>query len=168
MEGINSLCEKKFDEKIALLPVGSSSKISYYANILYNNELKIVALLDSDGAGDKAANEEILVYTVGNKNILRVADFCSNEIQGSEVEDIIRNTLFKIFSNYSENKISEEDRKSSKSLVDILKKTDKNFSKYKLAKEFLKWSKEHSIDDLEENEKNNCQKLVDTINRRLS
>lgn len=168
LEGINSLCEKKLDEKIALLPVGSSSKISYYANILYNNELKIVALLDSDGAGDKAANEEILVYTVGNKNILRVADFCSNEIQGGEVEDIIRNTLFKVFSNYSENKISEEDKKSSKSLVDILKKADKNFSKYKLAKEFLKWSKEHNINDLEESEKNNCQKLVDTINKRLS
>lgn len=168
LEGINSLCEKKLDEKIALLPVGYSSKISYYANILYNNELKIVALLDSDGAGDKAANEEILVYTVGNKNILRVADFCSNEIQGSEVEDIIRNTLFKVFSNYSENKISEEDKKSSKSLVDILKKADKNFSKYKLAKEFLKWSKEHNINDLEESEKNNCQKLVDTINKRLS
>ncbi len=168
LEGINSLCEKKLDEKIALLPVGSSSKISYYANILYNNELKIVALLDSDGAGDKAANEEILVYTVGNKNILRVADFCSNEIQGGEVEDIIRNTLFKVFSNYSENKISEEDKKSSKSLVDILKKADKNFSKYKLAKEFLKWSKEHNINDLEESEKNNCQKLIDTINKRLS
>ena len=168
LEGINSLCEKKLDEKIALLPVGSSSKISYYANILYKNELKIVALLDSDGAGDKAANEEILVYTVGNKNILRVADFCSNEIQGGEVEDIIRNTLFKVFSNYSESKISEEDKKSSKSLVDILKKADKNFSKYKLAKEFLKWSKEHNINDLEESEKNNCQKLVDTINKRLS
>ena len=45
LEGINSLFDKNLDQNIALLPVGTSAKISYYASMLSNNDLKSVALL---------------------------------------------------------------------------------------------------------------------------
>lgn len=39
LEGINSLFDKNLDQNIALLPVGTSAKISYYASMLSNNDV---------------------------------------------------------------------------------------------------------------------------------
>ena len=39
-------------EKVALVPAGSAGKVVYFATILHAHKLKVVALLDSDSAGD--------------------------------------------------------------------------------------------------------------------
>ncbi len=169
LEGINSLVTEKLNDDIALLPAGSASKIPLYANILHSNELKVITLLDSDSAGNQAQAEKILANSLGNKNILRTADFCSDEIVcNTTTEDIIRNILVKIFSEYSGIPVSKDEMSSSKPLVDILKKLDEKFSKYKLAKEFLIWSRDHNINDLDNIEQDNVQKLIKKINEKLS
>lgn len=167
LEGINSLFEKNLDQNIALLPVGTSTKISYYASMLSNNDLKTVALLDSDSAGDKAAQQETVVHALGAKNILRTKEFLSREIKNSEIEDIIRETLASIFSAEYGIQITAEELASDKAIVDIFKKHDSKFSKFKLSKAFLNWAREHSSKDLTQEEISNCEKLIDTINRRL-
>src|SRR5207244_2676255 len=62
------------NEKIALQPAGDAGKLVYYATILHAQKLKVAALLDSDAAGDQAANQDVLVITLGNKAILRTKD----------------------------------------------------------------------------------------------
>ena len=167
LEGINSLFDKNLDQNIALLPVGTSAKISYYASMLSNNDLKTVALLDSDSAGDKAAQQEVVVHALGTKNILRTKEFLSREIKNSEIEDIIRETLASIFFTEYAIQISSEDLASNKAIVDIFKKADPKFSKFKLSKAFLNWAREHSSKDLTQDEIRNCEKLLESINRRL-
>lgn len=167
LEGINSLFEKNLDSNIALLPVGTSAKISYYASMLSNNSLKTVALLDSDSAGDKAAQQDTVIHALGAKNILRTKEFLNREIKNSEIEDIIRETLAEIFKSEYDTEITTEDLESDKPIIDIFKRSTQNFSKFKLSKAFLNWAREHTSDDLQSNEAENCKKLIETINRKL-
>ena len=63
--------------------------------------------------------------------------------------------------------INSEDLASEKAVVDIFKKADPKFSKFKLSKAFLNWAREHSSKDLTQDEIRNCEKLLESINRRL-
>ena len=167
LEGINSLLDKNLDSNIALLPVGTSAKISYYASMLSNNSLKTVALLDSDSAGDKAAQQDTVIHSLGAKNILRTKEFLDREIKNSEIEDIIRETLAEIFKFEYGTEITTEELESDKPIIDIFKRSTQDFSKFKLSKAFLHWAREHSSSDLQSNEAENCKKLIETINRKL-
>lgn len=167
LEGINSLFDKNLDSNIALLPVGTSAKISYYASMLSNNELKAVALLDSDSAGDRSAMQDTVIHSLGAKNILRTKEFLNREINNSEIEDLIRETLAKIFQLECGIEISAEDLASNKPIVDIFKRNNKELTKLQLSKAFLRWAREHSANDLTEEELQNCRKLIDTINKKL-
>jgi predicted ATPase len=55
------------DDGIALVPAGSTSKVVYYSTILTSQDLKVAALLDSDAAGDKAAEQEALWQLLTNQ-----------------------------------------------------------------------------------------------------
>src|SRR5690606_28416233 len=103
----------------------------------------------------------------GAKNILRTKEFLTREIKNSEIEDIIRETLAKIFHSEYGIEITAEDLASDKAIVDIFKKASKDFSKFKLSKAFFAWAREHNSSDLVPEEAQNSQKLIDTINRRL-
>lgn len=83
------------NDKIALVFANSAGKLVYYAIILYAHKLKVATLLDSDAAGDQAAQQENLVHTLGNKRILRTKDYC-NGIAKSEIEVLLRETLIKL------------------------------------------------------------------------
>ncbi len=135
--------------------------------MLSHNDLKTIALLDSDSAGDKAAQQDTVINALGTKNILRTKDFLSREIQNSEIEDIIRETLSKIFQKIFDTQIDVNDVSSNKAIIDIFKNADSQFSKFKLSKAFLNWARENSSKDLSEEEVKNCEKLIETINRRL-
>jgi predicted ATP-dependent endonuclease of OLD family len=167
LEGINSLFDKNLDSNVSLLPVGTSAKISYYASMLSNNNLKTVALLDSDSAGDKAAQQDTVIHALGAKNILRTKEFLDREIKNSEIEDIIRETLAEIFKSEYDTEVTTEELNSDKPIIDIFKRSTQNFSKFKLSKAFLSWAREHTSNDLQSNEAENCQKLIETINRKL-
>ncbi|WP_372813808.1 ATP-dependent endonuclease [Paenibacillus sp.] len=82
-------------DKIALVFANSAGKVVYYATILHAHNLKVAALLDSDVAGDQAAQQESLIHTLGNKKILRTKDYC-NGIAKPEIEDLLRETLIKV------------------------------------------------------------------------
>ena len=55
----------------------------------------------------------------------------------------------------------------SRPLADIFADEIKDFSKYKLAKAFLRWAREHEAADLTENERDQWSRLIDTVNRAL-
>ena len=155
------------NEKIALIPSGAASKVTYFATILVAHGLKVAALLDSDSAGDQAASQEVLVHKLGAKAILRTKDFIETSVAKPEIEDLLRDTLPSIVNVEFGVDVSEEiSGQPQRPIIDILsKKIGKDFSKYKLAKAFLKWSRDHEASDLSESERKSWTKLINTINQ---
>lgn len=88
------------NEKISMIPAASAGKVVYYATILHAQNLKVAALLDSDAAGDQAAQQQTLIHVLGNKSILRTKDVYSGSVKKPEIEDLLRDTLVKIAKDY--------------------------------------------------------------------
>lgn len=172
IEAISNLLKEEgkvfLNEKISLVPANTASKVVYFATILTSHNLKVAALLDSDNAGNQAAQQEILVNRLGNKRILRTSDFTVQKIEKAEIEDLLRDTLVVVAK--SELNWDVESTLSSagnRPVVDIFQREVKEFSKYKLAKAFLRWSREHTLSDLTENEIQGCTNLINAINLAL-
>lgn len=155
------------NDKIALVFANSAGKVVYYATILFAHNLKVAALLDSDVAGDQAAQQENLVHTLSNKNILRTKDFVSG-VAKAEIEDLLRETLVKIVKDeYGVDVSAKATSQSSRPIIDIFTSEVPNFSKYKLAKAFVKWTRNHEAKDLTVDEQKNLKNLIQQINKAL-
>jgi predicted ATPase len=156
------------NDKIAMLAADGSGKVVYYATILYANNLKVAALLDSDTAGDTAAMQETLVHTLGNRNILRTKDAYAGPVSRPEVEDLLRDTLIGVaMSDLGWDVAATAAHQPGRPIVDIFAAEIKGFSKYKLAKAFLRWTRSHDADDLTTDERNQWKGLIALINRAL-
>ena len=156
------------DKKVALVPANSASKVVYFATILHAQGLKVAALLDSDTAGEQVAQQDTLVHTVGNKNILRTKDFLKKSITSAEVEDMLRETLVVVAKselNWDVAKVAAD--QAGRPLVSIMESEVKDFSKYRLAKAFLKWSKTHGATDLTTDEVDQWKSLITATNKAL-
>ncbi len=172
MEAVSQLLRNadvvKLDERIALVFANSAGKVVYYATILHAHKLKVAALLDSDAAGDQAAQQDTLVFTLGNKKILRTRDAYLGEVAKPEIEDLLRDTLVQVaLSEISWDVKSQATTQASRPIVDIFNAEVSGFSKYKLAKAFLRWSRSHEADDLSEIERSQWKALINAINKAL-
>ncbi len=158
---------ENLNDKIALVFANSAGKVVYYATILFAQNLKVAALLDSDAAGDQAAQQENLVHTLGNKNILRTKDFVAG-ISKPEIEDLLRTTLVSIVkAEYGIDLEANVTSQPTRPIIDIFSKEIPDFSKYKLAKAFIKWTRNNDASTLTESEKNNWKNLIQHINKAL-
>jgi len=157
------------DPKIALIPAGTASKITYFATILHAHSLKVAALLDSDKAGDDVAKQEVLIHTLKQKAILRAKDYLVKQIDKAEIEDLLRETLLKVAkAEFGVDVDVAASKQPDKPIVDILTREVKDFSKYKLAKAFVKWSRDHNASDLASDEAAQFEKLFSAVNKALS
>ena len=157
------------NQKIALLPANTAGKVVYFATILHANNLKVAALLDSDNAGDQAAKQETLVHTLGNRNILRTGDVGPGAISKPEIEDLLRNTLVVMAQSELRWDVTEvATQQPQRPIVDIFATKIADFSKYRLAKAYLRWTREHSAADLTEDERSSWVELITLVNRALS
>lgn len=156
------------NEKIALVPANTAGKVVYYATLLYSQKLKVAALLDSDAAGDQAAKQEVLVHTLGNKNILRTKDVYVGTVKAPEIEDLLRETLLSMAKsdlNWDVTKTATS--QPARPLADIFTAEIADFSKYRLAKAFLRWTRNHEAKDLTNEERGQWTKLVEVVNVAL-
>ncbi|MBL3587496.1 AAA family ATPase [Rhodovulum sulfidophilum] len=156
------------NQKIAMVPANTAGKVVYFATILHAQGLKVVALLDSDNAGNQAAEQDTLVHTLGNKAILRTKDFLEAGVKASEVEDLLRDALVSIAKSelgWDVSEIAEQQEK--RSIVSIFEGEIKDFSKYRLAKAFVKWSRDHEAKDLSEKERSQWARLIAAVNAAL-
>jgi len=164
---LNDAGIESINDKIALVFANSAGKVVYYATILFAHNLKVAALLDSDAAGDQAAQQENLVHTLGNKNILRTKDFVSG-VAKAEIEDLLRETLVKIVKDeYGVDLSAKATSQLNRPIIDIFSSEVTNFSKYKLAKLFVRWTRNHEAKDLTTVEQKNLKNLVQQINKAL-
>lgn len=157
------------NDQIALIPANSASKVVYFATILHAQNLKIAALLDSDAEGDTAAKQDTLVNAVGAKRILRTKDSYVGQVSNSEIEDLLRDTLLSVAKNQCGwDAIAVAQAQPTRPIVDVLKSVAKtDFSKYKLAKAFIRWSRDHSLNDLQHHEIEQAEQLIVKINKAL-
>lgn len=166
----NLLREDKVEilnEKIALVFANSAGKVVYYATILFAHNLKVAALLDSDVAGNQAAEQENLVHTLGNKNILRTKDFVT-DVEKAEIEDLLRETLITVVKEEYGVDVSDiANAQAKRPIIDIFSKEVPDFSKYKLAKVYIRWTRSKSSSDLTTVELANWKKVINTINKTL-
>lgn len=155
------------NDKISLVTASSAGKVVYFATILTAHSLKVAALLDSDAAGDNAASQDTLVHSLGAKGILRTKDYVEG-VSKPEIEDMLRTTLSIIARDeLGIDVVQTAADRRQQPLIDMLAKADRTFSKYKLAKAFLRWSREHSASDLTDEERGSWQKLIAGINGAL-
>lgn len=156
-------------DKIAIVPSNTASKVVYFATILTAHNLKVAALLDSDNAGDQAAKQELLVHRLGAKRIIRTADYTNPAVPKAEIEDLLRDTLIPLAAaEFGIDVSAEAAAAPATPIVELLtKKGGAAFSKYKLAKAYIRWTREHSAADLSEAERNGWSKLLATINAAL-
>lgn len=156
------------DEKIALVFANTAGKVVYYATILHAHKLKVAALLDSDAAGDQAARQDTLVHALGNKNILRTKDSYPGKVTKPEIEDLLRETLVKVaFDDLGWDVRGAAATQDSRPLVDVFEAEIAEFSKYKLAKAFLRWARAHETSDLTDAEREHWIALITAINKAL-
>lgn len=154
------------NDKIALVFANTAGKVVYYATILHAHKLKVAALLDSDSAGDQAAQQENLVHALGNKNILRTKDYC--DVSKAEIEDLLRSTLVNIVkSEYGVDLLEKSKQQAGRPIVELFSNEVDGFSKYKLAKAYIRWTRNHSSEDLNANEVSQWKKLIGAINKSL-
>ncbi len=172
LEGVAQLLRAagtaNLEEKIALIFANSAGKVVYYATILHAHKLKVAALLDSDAAGDQAAQQETLVHTLGNKKILRTKDSYSGKVTKPEIEDLLRETLVQVaLDDLGWDVRTTAAAQPARPIVDIFAAEVADFSKYKLAKAFLRWARAHEASDLSAAERNQWTALVTAVNKAL-
>jgi energy-coupling factor transporter ATP-binding protein EcfA2 len=156
------------NDKIVLVPASNAGKVVYWTTILHANKLKVAALLDSDTAGDQALNQERLVHTLGNKAVLRTKDAYSGRVESPAIEDLLRKTLINIAKNDLEWDIAEAaTAQPERSIIDVFTSQIGDFTRYRLAKAFLAWTRDHRASDLSDNERSQWKKLITTINWTL-
>ena len=154
--------------RIALLPANTAGKVVYFATILHAQSLKVAALLDSDNAGEQAAKQETLVHTLRNKNILRTSDVCPGSIGKPEIEDLLRDTLVAVAQSELGWDVSDlAANQPERPIVHIFDAEIGDFSKYRLAKAYLRWTRERSAADLTEDERKSWSELIARVNRAL-
>ena len=160
----------ELNHEIALLPASSAGKVVYFATILHAQHLKVAALLDSDAAGDNAANQEVLVRKLGQKAILRTKDSYAGPVAEPEIEDLLRETLIEVGKSECGWDVSEAaSNQPRRNIVDIFAaEVGRDFSKYRLAKGFLRWSRIHSAPDLTDYERLQWATLIQAINQALA
>lgn len=154
------------NDKVALVFANTAGKVVYYATILHAHKLKVAALLDADNAGDQAAQQENLVHALGNKNILRTKDYCN--VGKAEIEDLLRVTLASIVkSEYGVDLTEKVTSQSNRPVVELFSKEIDGFSKYKLAKAYIRWTLNHTAENLSSEEISQWGQLFDTVNKVL-
>lgn len=156
------------NETIALVPAGDAGKVVYFATILSSSRLKVAALLDSDSAGEKAAQQDTLVHLLRNRGILRTKDVYGGAVNKPEIEDLLRDTLIQVAKDdLGWNVEDVAASQPARPIVDIFADEITGFSKYKLAKAFLRWARVHEATDLTVTEQTVWIKLVKRINTAL-
>lgn len=158
-----------FKHTVALVPASSASKVIYYVTVLVSQTFKVAALLDSDQAGDKAAEQNELVAMLEKKRLLRTKDFAAGTVKGPEIEDLLRETLVAVARDRCGWDVGQiATSQPQRRLVDILNKEVSGFSKFKLTRAFLSWLGDHGFDGLTADEQKAVKGFFTAANKALT
>jgi hypothetical protein len=154
------------DERIELTPCDSARKLVYYATMLHAHALKVAALLDS--ASEEAVKQEVLAQKLGHRGLIRIRDGYAGKVRAPQIEDLLRATLIRVAKEQLSWDVSAEAAaKPEQAITDVFASHAPGFSRYKLARAYLKWSGEHEANELEADERTQWFNLFGKINSAL-
>jgi predicted ATPase len=155
-------------EGTAIVPAGSASKVVYYSTILTSQSLKVAALLDSDAAGDQAAEQEELWQLLTSKRILRTGDHISG-VKRAEIEDLLRTSLAIVARDeLGWDSVVTVAKQASRPVMEILGAEHEGVSKWKLARAFVRWLAANGTAALTDEERRAWDSLVTAANKALA
>lgn len=156
------------DDGMALVPAGSASKVVYYSTILTSQDLRVAALLDSDAAGDRAAEQEALWQLLSSKRILRTGDHIT-VVQRAEIEDLLRTSLGLVAKEECGwDSVATIVAQAQRPIMEILDAEHTGVSKWKLARAFVRWLANNGTDALTDGERKAWSSLVTAANKALA
>ena len=159
--------EAALDDELSIVPAGDAGKIVYHASVLNSRGWRVAALFDSDAAGRAAAEDEAFVHLMKKERIYFVGDFYDGIVEQPELEDLLRGTLLRVARD--ELGIDAFERavaQPRRSVCDLLGDgVGRSFSKYRLAKAFLRWMRYHSFADLSDQERYVLLELFAAVNQ---
>ena len=110
----------------------------------------------------------MLVHTLGNKAILRTKEAYDGPVKCPEVEDLLRNTLiYGAKADLGGDVAVPATAPPARPFLDIFEDKISDFSKYRLAKAFLRWAHDRDAKELTEDERRQWKKLIGSINTAL-
>jgi energy-coupling factor transporter ATP-binding protein EcfA2 len=172
LEGVSQLMKSAglagLDDDIAIVPAGGASKVVYFATLLRSQDLHVAALLDSDQAGDSAAMQDDFVRLMPTRSLHRTKDYYSGAVPHPETEDLLGDTLIAVAkSELGWDIVTTASTQSGRRICDIFSAEVSDFSKYRLAKAFVRWSSTHAFAGLTADEQTTWQEMMRAMNRSL-
>jgi hypothetical protein len=126
------------------------------------------AQIEAGLAGDQAAKQDALVHSLGNKGILRTKDVYTGPVTQPEIEELLRDTLIKVAqADLGWDIAPTASAQASRPIVNVFAELIPDFSKYKLAKAYLRWTRSHTAADLAPQERTQWESLFTLINKAL-
>jgi hypothetical protein len=159
----------KLNDEIALIPASTASKVMYLASVLHAHKGRVAILMDSNAADDEAKRQEPLARALRLDNVLLSKDYIIPPLARASVEDLLRNTLIGIAkADLGWNIESAAVAHPEKPIVETFaSEIGENFSKFRLAKAFIRWSRDHSAAELSDTERQGWSNLISAINAAL-
>jgi len=99
----------------------------------------------------------------------KAPDARNGAVLAPKIEDLLRDTLIRVAKNHLKWDIAAAvAAQPEKSIVDLFtSEIGGDFTRYRLAKAFLRWTRDHSASDLSDDERNQWKKLIEKINATL-
>ena len=155
-------------EGTAIVPAGSASKVVYYSTILTSQDLHVAALLDSDAAGNQAAEQDELWQLLTHKRILRTGDHIA-DVKRAEIEDLVRTSLTIVARDeMGWDSVATVKAQNTRPIMEILASEHDGVSKWKLARAFVRWIAANGTAALTDDERAAWASLVAATNKALN
>jgi hypothetical protein len=159
--------EAALDDDLSIVPAGDAGKIVYHASVLNSRDWRVAALFDSDAVGRAAAEDEAFVHLMKKERIYFVGDFYDGIVEQPEFEDLLRGTLLRVARDeLGIDAVERAVAQPRRSVCDLLGDgVGRSFSKYRLAKAFLRWMRYHGFADLSDQERYVLLELFAALNQ---
>ena len=163
------------DLELVIIPAGSASRIPYFSTILHGHNLNVLALLDSDKAGEDAYKQLVHNKILHKSMVMKIGpiikrDTCSIEDLFDEAYYIQKVT--EVYSNELEGKSISLDSETAekKSLItrveDYFNKNKLgNFNKTRVAKLIEPEIRSSNLNDFDKHSVDSFKKLINAINK---
>ena len=157
------------DESIELVPVSSVAKVVYFSTFLQADGIRVAALIDSDAAGETADVQQRLVTSLGNHRVIRSKDSYEGPVTSPRIEDLLRDTLVTVGRGLGWDVTTTLEREWGESIADVFAKAaGPDYTPYRLAKEYVRWTLEHKAADLSAAERIAWMGFIEKINAALA
>ena len=158
------------DPDIELVPATALAKVAYFSTFLHAEGLRVAALLDTDADGPFAAQQDELVQSLGDRRVLRTKDFYEGPVPAPHVEELLRETLVSVGReigwDVSQAVGLEWGAQPVAQLFAAV--VGPEFTPYRLAKEYVRWTLSHRASDLTADERVVWMRLLEAVNRAVT